>query len=164
MNQTNPEHENLSKLGEGGTHPNRTLETFPNRNAERDYVVELKTNEFTCLCPKTGQPDFAEIFIRYVPDQKIVESKSLKLYLWSFRDEGTFHEHFANRLLDDLVEALDPRWCRVEVDFNARGGIGIIVSAEHGTPTFSCLCMSHKDHSIGEIDVSNDIPFTLLEE
>ena len=72
--------------------------------------------------------------IRYVPDQKIVESKSLKLYLWTFRDEGTFHEHFANRLLDDLVTALDPRWCRVEVNFNARGGIGIIVSAEHGTP------------------------------
>ena len=134
MNQTNPEHENLTKLGEGGTHPNRTLETFPNLNTERDYVVELKTNEFTCLCPKTWQPDFAEIFIRYVPDQKIVESKSLKLYLSTFRDEGTFHEHFANRLLDDLVEALDPRWCRVEVDFNARGGIVIIVSAEHGTP------------------------------
>ena len=73
-------------------------------------------------------------FSFYVPDQKIVESKSLKLYLWTFRDEGTFHEHFANRLLDDLVQALEPRWCRVEVDFNARGGIGIVVSAEHGTP------------------------------
>ena len=134
MNEANPEHKDLTKLGEGGTHPNRNLETFPNRNPERDYVVELKTDEFTCICPKTGQPDFAEILIRYVPDQKIVESKSLKLYLWSFRDEGTFHEHFANRLLDDLDEALNPRWCRVEVDFNARGGIGIIVSAEHGTP------------------------------
>jgi 7-cyano-7-deazaguanine reductase len=134
MNQSNPEHENLSKLGEYKFLQNRTLETFPNRNPERDYVVELKTNEFTCLCPKTGQPDFAEIHIRYVPDQKIVESKSLKLYLWTFRDEGTFHEHFANRLLDDLVQALNPRWCRIEVDFNARGGIGIIVSAEHGTP------------------------------
>ena len=76
MNETNSEHTNLTKLGEGGTHPNRTLETFPNRNTERDYLVELKTDEFTCLCPKTGQPDFAEIFIRYVPDQKIVESKS----------------------------------------------------------------------------------------
>ena len=134
MNETNSEHTNLTKLGEGGTHPNRTLETFPNRNTERDYLVELKTDEFTCLCPKTGQPDFAEIFIRYVPDQKIVESKSLKLYLWTFRDEGTFHEHFANRLLDDLVDALQPRLCRVEVDFNARGGIGIVVSAEHGNP------------------------------
>jgi len=133
MIQENPEHSELSQLGKGGTHPSRELETFPNRNPERDYVVELCTSEFTCLCPKTGQPDFAEINIRYVPDQKIVESKSLKLYLWTFRDEGTFHEHFANRLLDDLVAALAPRWCRVEVDFNARGGIGILVTAEHGT-------------------------------
>ena len=135
MIQENPEDSDLTKLGEGGTHPNRNLETFPNRNPERDYVVELRTSEFTCVCPKTGQPDFAEILIRYVPDKKIVESKSLKLYLWTFRDEGTFHEHFANRLLDDLVEVLNPRWCRVEVDFNARGGIGIVVSAEHGTPS-----------------------------
>ena len=126
MTDSNPEHENLTKLGEGGTSPKRSLETFPNRNPERDYVVELNTSEFTCICPKTGQPDFAEIHIRYVPDEKIVESKSLKLYLWTFRDEGTFHEHFANRL--------NPRWCRVEVDFNARGGIGIVVTAEHGTP------------------------------
>ena len=95
MNKPNPEHENLSKLGEGGTQPKRELETFPNRNPERDYVVELKTSEFTCICPKTGQPDFADILIRYVPEQKIVESKSLKLYLWTFRDQGTFHEHFA---------------------------------------------------------------------
>ena len=134
MTELNPEHENLTQLGQGGTQPKRYLETFPNRNPERDYVVELKTSEFTCICPKTGQPDFADILIRYVPDQKIVESKSLKLYLWTFRDQGTFHEPFANLLLDDLVSALDPRWCRVEVDFNARGGIGIIVSAEHGTP------------------------------
>ena len=134
MNEQNPEHINLSKLGEGGTQPKRELETFPNRNPDRDYVVELNTSEFTCICPKTGQPDFAEIHIRYVPDQKIVESKSLKLYLWSFRDEGTFHEHFANRLLDDLVSSLNPRWCHVEVNFNARGGIGIIVRAEYGTP------------------------------
>ena len=134
MSEQNPEHLNLSKLGEGGTQPKRELETFPNRNPDRDYMVELNTSEFTCICPKTGQPDFAEIHIRYVPDQKIVESKSLKLYLWSFRDEGTFHEHFANLLLDDLVSALDPRWCHVEVNFNARGGIGIIVRAEHGTP------------------------------
>ena len=134
MIDVNLEHENLSQLGQGGTKPTRELETFPNRNSERDYVVDLQTSEFTCICPKTGQPDYADIHIRYTPDQKIVESKSLKLYLWSFRDEGTFHEHFANRLLDDLVSALEPRWCRVEVNFNARGGIGIIVTAEHGTP------------------------------
>ena len=132
MIDVNPEHENLSELGKGGTQPQRVLETFPNRNPERDYIVDLHTNEFTCLCPKTGQPDFADIVIRYVPDQKIVESKSLKLYLWSYRDEGVFHEHFANLLLDDLVSAIEPRWCRVEVTFNARGGIGITVSADHG--------------------------------
>ena len=134
MNLENPEHSNLTELGKGGTQPSRTLETFPNRNPERDYLVELETSEFTCLCPKTGQPDFANILIRYAPDQKIVESKSLKLYLWTYRDEGVFHEHFANLLLNDLVEALDPKWCRVEVDINARGGIGIVVTAEHGHP------------------------------
>ena len=134
MSENNPEHAGLTKLGQGGTQPKRALEAFPNRNPERDYVVELRTSEFSCLCPKTGQPDFAEILIRYVPDQKIVESKSLKLYLWTYRDEGVFHEHFANLLLDDLVGALDPRWCRVEVSFNPRGGIGIVVTAEHGNP------------------------------
>ena len=134
MNTENPEHANLTELGKGGTQPKRSLETFPNRNPERDYLVELETSEFSCLCPKTGQPDFAHIFIRYTPNEKIVESKSLKLYLWTYRDEGLFHEHFANQLLTDLVDALDPKWCRVEVDFNARGGIGIVVTAEHGTP------------------------------
>jgi 7-cyano-7-deazaguanine reductase len=134
MNTENPEHANLTELGKGGTQPKRSLETFPNRNPERDYLVELETSEFSCLCPKTGQPDFAHIFIRYTPNEKIVESKSLKLYLWTYRDEGVFHEHFANQLLTDLVDALAPKWCRVEVDFNARGGIGIVVTAEHGTP------------------------------
>ena len=129
----NTEHTDLTRLGEGATAPKRELETFPNRNLERDYVVELETNEFTCLCPVTGQPDFAEIHIRYVPDERIVESKSLKLYLWTFRDEGVFHEHFANLLLDDLVAALSPRWCEVEARFNARGGIAINVRAEHGS-------------------------------
>ena len=91
MIDVNPEHENLSELGKGGTQPQRVLETFPNRNPERTTFVDLHTNEFTCLCPKTGQPDFADIVIRYVPDQKIVESKSLKLYLWSYRDEGVMN-------------------------------------------------------------------------
>ena len=129
----NTEHKNLTQLGEGTTTPKRELETFPNRNTERDYVVELETNEFTCLCPATGQPDFAEIRIRYVPEERIVESKSLKLYLWTFRDEGVFHEHFANLLLNDLVAALSPRWCEVETRFNARGGIAITVRTEHGS-------------------------------
>ena len=123
----------LSELGKGATRPQRKMETFPNHHPERDYVVELETDEFTCLCPATGQPDFAEIRIRYVPDQKIVESKSLKLYLWSYRDEGIFHEHFANVLLEDLVAALAPRWCEVTTKFNSRGGISITVQAEHGT-------------------------------
>ena len=123
----------LTELGTGATRPSRQLETFPNRNPDRDYMVELRTDEFTCLCPATGQPDFAEIRIRYVPDRKIVESKSLKLYLWSYRDEGVFHEHFANLLLDDLAAALAPRWCLVEALFKVRGGIAINVRAEHGT-------------------------------
>ena len=130
----NPEHKDLTQLGAGSAGPSRKLETFPNRNKERDYVVELTTDEFTCLCPATGQPDFAEIRIRYLPNESILESKSLKLYLWSFRNEGIFHEHFANVLLDDLATALNPRWCEVETVFKARGGIGITVRAEHGTP------------------------------
>jgi len=127
------ENSELSHLGQGGTQPSRTLETFPNRNPDRDYLVELTTDEFTCVCPMTGQPDFADIAIRYVPDQKIVESKSLKLYLWSFRNEGIFHEHVSNRILDDLVEVLDPRWCQVDANFSIRGGIAIRIKAEHGT-------------------------------
>jgi 7-cyano-7-deazaguanine reductase len=111
--------------------PLRQLETFPNHNPERDYVVTLQTDEFTCVCPKTGQPDFAKIKIQYIPDKKIVESKSLKLYLWSFRNEGVFHEHVTNIILDDLVAALSPRWCKVSAAFAVRGGIGITVEAEH---------------------------------
>ncbi|MFA5322534.1 MAG: preQ(1) synthase [Smithella sp.] len=111
--------------------PVRKLETFPNHNESRDYMVTLQTEEFTCVCPKTGQPDFAKIKIQYIPDKKIIESKSLKLYLWSFRDEGVFHEHVTNIILDDLVAALQPRWCKVNAEFAVRGGIGITVDAEH---------------------------------
>src|SRR5690242_14394042 len=93
--------------------PVRKLEAFPNMNPGRPYTVTLVCPEFTCVCPMTGQPDFATITIRYIPDQKIVESKSLKLYLWSFRNEGVFHEHVTNRILDDLVAALDPIECHV---------------------------------------------------
>ena len=112
--------------------PSRNLENFSEQGEGRPYTVELETSEFTCLCPATGQPDFATIKIAYVPRDKIVESKSLKLYLWSFRNEGCFHEHLTNIILDDLVKALDPIWCRVVGDFNARGGIAIKVTAEHG--------------------------------
>lgn len=111
--------------------PARKLETFPNHNPKRDYVVTLQTDEFTCVCPKTGQPDFAKIKIQYIPDKKIVESKSLKLYLWSFRNEGVFHEHITNIILDDLVAALEPRWCKVSAEFAVRGGIAITVDAEY---------------------------------
>ena len=113
------------------TRPNRVLETFPNPNPERDYEVRFDCPEFTCLCPLTGQPDFATIRIRYTPDQRCVELKSLKLYLWSFRDEGAFHEAVTNRILDDLVASLAPRRVSVEGDFLVRGGIHTVVHASH---------------------------------
>jgi 7-cyano-7-deazaguanine reductase len=111
--------------------PSKKLETFPNHHPGRDYVVTLTTDEFTCICPKTGQPDFAKIKIEYIPDKKIIESKSLKFYLWSFRNEGVFHEHVANIILDDLVAALKPQWCKVSAQFAVRGGIGITIDAEY---------------------------------
>ncbi len=120
----------LTLLGRGAK-PIRKLETFPNHHPKRDYVVKLRTEEFTCVCPATGQPDFAQLEIQYIPDQKILESKSLKLYLWSYRNQGLFHEHAANIILDDLVQALHPRWCKVKADFSIRGGIAITVEAEY---------------------------------
>jgi len=122
--------ENLTLLGKPSK-PGRKLEAFPNRNKDRYYLVTLETDEFTCECPVTKQPDFANITVEYVPDDKIVESKSFKLYLWSFRNKGVFHEHVVNTILDDLLNALDPHWCRVTGIFNIRGGIGITVEAEH---------------------------------
>lgn len=123
----------LSGLTLLGRHakPSKKLEAFPNHNPERDYIVTLTTDEFTCICPVTGQPDFAKITIRYIPDKKVVESKSLKLYFWSYRHEGVFHEHLTNTILDDLVKALSPRWCEVVSDFSVRGGIAISVKAEY---------------------------------
>ncbi|MFC2171999.1 preQ(1) synthase [Acidobacteriota bacterium] len=110
----------------------KEIDTFPNPKAERDYEIRMECPEFTCLCPKTGQPDFATIRIRYVPDELCVELKSLKLYLWSFRDEGAFHEAVTNRILDDLVRVLRPRFMEVEGDFFVRGGIHTVVKARHG--------------------------------
>jgi len=111
--------------------PGKKLEAFPNRAPDRFYLVTLESEEFTCVCPATGQPDFATIRIQYVPDRHIVESKSLKLYLWSYRDEGVFHEHVVNQILDDLVKTLEPHWIKVTGIFNIRGGIGITVEAEN---------------------------------
>jgi len=122
--------EGLTLLGRKAE-PSKKLEAFPNRSPERYYLVTLETNEFTCLCPMTGQPDFANIRVQYVPDEKVVESKSFKLYIWSYRNEGAFHEHVINRILEDLVKTLDPHWCKVTGVFNIRGGIGITVEAEH---------------------------------
>jgi len=119
----------LTLLGKGAK-PTQKLETFPNHHPERDYVISLRTEEFTCVCPATGQPDFAKLTIQYIPDKKIIESKSLKLYLQSFRNEGAFHEHITNVILDDLVAVLEPRWCKVTADFAVRGGISIAVEAE----------------------------------
>ncbi len=112
--------------------PTKELVTFDNPKPGRNYVIRFDCPEFTCLCPMTGQPDFAELRIDYVPDKLCVELKSLKLYLWSFRNEGAFHEAVTNSILDDLVRALTPRWMRVKGDFFVRGGIGTVISAEHG--------------------------------
>jgi 7-cyano-7-deazaguanine reductase len=123
--------EGLTLLGREVRQPVRKLETFPNQHPGRRYTVTLVCPEFTCICPITGQPDFATITIRYIPDRRILESKSLKLYLWSYRQEGTFHEHVTNQILDDLVEALDPTYCHVTGAFNVRGGISITIDAEY---------------------------------
>jgi 7-cyano-7-deazaguanine reductase len=113
------------------TRPSKNLESFPNPKPERDYEIAFDCPEFTCVCPMTGQPDFATIRIRYVPDRLCVELKSLKLYLWSFREEGHFHEAVTNRILDDLVQLLDPRKMTVVGDFAVRGGIHTTVTATH---------------------------------
>lgn len=111
--------------------PSKALETFDNPQPERDYTIRIRIPEFTCLCPKTGQPDFAELHLEYVADQLCVELKSLKMYVWSFREEGAFHEAVTNRILDDLVAVTAPRFMRLTAEFNVRGGIYTTVVAEH---------------------------------
>jgi 7-cyano-7-deazaguanine reductase len=113
------------------TKPSKSLQTFANPKPGRDYVIRFDCPEFTCVCPMTGQPDFATIRVEYVPDELCVELKSWKLYLWSYRDEGAFHEAVTNKILDDLVAAVQPRRARVEGIFNVRGGITTTVVAEH---------------------------------
>lgn len=113
------------------TQPARELETFDNPKPERNYEIRIECPEFTCVCPKTGQPDFATMRLRYVPDRTCLELKSIKLYLWSYRDEGAFHEAVTNRILDDFVAACSPRWMQLEADFYVRGGIHTVVRADH---------------------------------
>ena len=116
------------------TTPSTTLETFPNPAPERDYTIRMTIPEFSCLCPKTGQPDFATLKLEYVPDERCVELKSLKLYIWSFRSRGAFHEAVTNAILADLVAATAPRFMRLLAEFNVRGGIYTTVTAEHHKP------------------------------
>ena len=113
------------------TQSSKVLETFPNPSPGRDYAIHMQIPEFTCLCPKTGQPDFATLLLDYVPDGLCVELKSLKLYIWSYRNEGAFHEAVTNRILDDLAKATAPRFMRLTAKFFVRGGIFTTVVAEH---------------------------------
>ncbi len=116
------------------TQPSKDLETFPNPHVDRDYTIRIRTPEFTCLCPKTGQPDFATLHLEYVPDARCVELKSWKLYVWSYRDEGAFHEDITNRILNDLVAACQPRFMRLRAEFNVRGGVYTDVVVEYRQP------------------------------
>ncbi|HEU0198020.1 MAG TPA: preQ(1) synthase [Nevskiaceae bacterium] len=111
--------------------PSKTLDTFPNPNPERDFVIRIRAPEFTCNCPMTGQPDFATLFLEYVADKLCIELKSLKLYIWSYRNEGTFHEAVTNKMLDDFVATIHPRFMRLTSVWNVRGGIYTHVVAEH---------------------------------
>ncbi len=111
--------------------PSNKIETFPNPAPGRDYHVHMEIPEFTCLCPITGQPDFAALYLDFIPDKKNVELKSLKLYIWSYRDQGAFHEAVTNKIVDDLVKAMQPRFLRLTAKFYVRGGIFTNVVAEH---------------------------------
>ena len=111
--------------------PEKALETFPNPVINRDYQIHMEIPEFTCLCPKTGQPDFATLILDYIPDKKCIELKSLKLYIWSYRDKGVFHEAVTNKILDDLAAALKPRYMRLTARFYVRGGIFTNVTVDH---------------------------------
>ena len=126
---------------------NPILETFPNPRTGRNYTIRVRAPEFTCLCPKTGQPDFAELTIDYVPDAVCVELKSLKLYLNSFRDRGAFHEAVSNEILDELVSRARPRYLRLRARFNVRGGLYTTVTVEHRAPGWDADSPAHGNHS-----------------
>lgn len=114
--------------------PSEELELFDNPQPERDFTIHITMPEFTCLCPKTGQPDFATLYLDYVPDQHCVELKALKMYIWSFRDKGAFHEAVTNKIVDDLVAACQPRFLRITADFNVRGGVYTKVVVDYKKP------------------------------
>ncbi len=117
--------------------PNKDLTVFDNPNPDRDYTIRIRIPEFTCLCPMTGQPDFATLHIEYIPEARCVELKALKSYVWSYRDEGAFHEAVTNRILEDLCARTSPRFMRVSAEFNVRGGIYTTVIAEHRAPSWT---------------------------
>lgn len=125
------------------TRPSKNLETFNNPHPERDFTIHIRVPEFTCLCPLTGQPDFATIRIDYIADQRCVELKGLKMYMWSFREEGGFHEAMTNRILSDLVAATEPRFMRVTGEWNVRGGIYTTVVVEHRKPGWEAPVLVH---------------------
>jgi len=113
------------------TKPSKIIETFDNPNIKRDYTIKITLPEFTCLCPKTGQPDFAKLFLEYIPSKKCIELKSLKMYIWSYRDEGAFHEAVTNQILDDLVKISNPKYMKLKAIFNVRGGVYTTVVCDH---------------------------------
>ncbi len=115
----------------------KELEVFPNPKPSRDYTIHIESPEFTCLCPKTGQPDFATLKLEYIPDAFCVELKSWKIYLWSYRNEDGFHEDLTNKILDDLVKTLNPRYIQLTADFNVRGGIYTTITSEHQSPDWT---------------------------
>lgn len=125
------------------TQPSKDLETFDNPNPGRDFTIRIDIPEFTCLCPKTGQPDFARIFIDYVPDKLCVELKSLKLYMWTFRERGAFHEAVTNEMLDHIAGATQPNFMRIRAEFNVRGGIYTHVIVEHRNPNWQAPELVH---------------------
>jgi len=114
--------------------PSKKLDTFENPKTNRDYSIKITLPEFTCLCPKTGQPDFAKLFLEYVPDKECIELKSLKMYIWSFRNEGAFHEAVTNQILDDLVNVTKPKYMTLKAVFNVRGGVYTTVVCDHKSP------------------------------
>lgn len=151
--RTENELEGVTSLGQSGTsyptdYSPQLLETFVNKHPENEYLVTLHCPEFTSLCPKTGQPDFAKIIINYIPRERMVESKSLKLYLFSFRNHGDFHEDVVNIIMNDLWELMDPRYIEVEGRFMPRGGISINPFANRGDVEHQDLALRRRDEML----------------